>query len=189
MLLRGQAVYAPTLMYRTELLNRIGGVPDVLWEDLAVTLRFAAVAQPMFHPEALVEYRVHGGNAHLGIVHARRHFHAHAEAVRSLAEWPALPKEHLTSVHDHLAVLDWLDGYLLGGRRLAELRSLPKQPLELVLRRQASDLVRDLSRGDVHRMEAFLWLFGARRAASALAEVLGAPFWTRATRKITRARR
>lgn len=184
MLLRGQAVYAPTLMYHRDLLSQTGGVVDALWEDLAVTLRFAAVAEPHYVANPLVEYRVHDANVHLGIVADRQHFVAHAEAVRLLQGWDGLPEQHRETVEEHAAVWTWLAAYASGELRLGDLRRLPRRPLALVLRRQAADLLRHQPRRETHRLEAALRLVGARDAAAEVAGALGGgPLWTRAARR------
>jgi glycosyltransferase involved in cell wall biosynthesis len=185
-LLRGQAIYAPTLMYRRDLLDRVGGLSQLLWEDLAVTLRFAALGEPAYLPEPLVEYRVHGANVHLGIVARREHVTAQTEAVRSLAAWPGLPIRHRRVVGDHLAVWNELERYAAGDRRLAGLRRVDARVLDGVVRRQAHDLVRDVPGDDVLKLEALLWARGARSAARAVADVRGGSLWLRATRRARR---
>ncbi len=185
-LLRGQAIYAPTLMYRRDLLERVGGLQEGLWEDLAATLRFACVAEPGFHTEALVEYRLHDANVHSGIVDRGLHFRAHAEAVRSLSRWTELPSAYRPAVADHLAVWEVLERYAAGDRVLRGLWRADRQVVDGVMRRQAPDLVRDLAPDQVLRLELTLQLRGARDGARAIADLRGGPVGRRALRKARR---
>jgi glycosyltransferase involved in cell wall biosynthesis len=184
-LLRGQAIYAPTLMYRRALLDRAGGVNEGLLEDLAVTLRFAVLAEPVFVAAPLIEYRVHGTNVHLAIADRRMHFAAHAEGVRSLLAWDGLPPERRRDVEEHARVWLWLEGYAAGTARTGGLRGLHRPTLDAVVRRQAPEIVGKLSPNDVLRLEVALRLRGAVAAARAISDIRG-PLLQRAARKAVR---
>jgi glycosyltransferase involved in cell wall biosynthesis len=184
-LLRGQAIYAPTLMYRRDFLHRAGGVNDAMLEDLAVTLRFASLAEPAFVPEPLLEYRVHGTNVHLTIAQRRLHFAAHAEAVRSLLAWDGLPAEHRAVVTEHARVWLWLEGFSDRTARVGELRGLDRATLDAVVRRQAPEIVAKLPGDDVLRLEVALRLRGATGAARAIAGIRG-PLARRAVNRAVR---
>src|SRR5688500_5501206 len=156
-LLRGQAVYAPTRMYRRTLLDRAGGLEQALWEGLVVTLRFAAMGEPAFIAEPLVEYRVHGANVHLDQLGRGLHIPAHLEAVRSLAAWPDLAPALRPVVAEHVAVWEALAALKAG--RIA-LRGVPRGALDAVVARQAYDLVREIDGALLRRFEAALLLRG-----------------------------
>lgn len=182
-LLRGQAIYAPTLLFRRDLLERAGGVQDALWEDLALTLRFAALAEPVYVAKPLVEYRVHGANVHLDLLDRGLHIDAHRQAVESLAAWPDLPERHRPVVAEHLAVWQALAGLRDG--TLPD-RTVPKRALDGVVRRQARDLVREVDGALLRRFEVALRLRGLHDAARAIADVRGGPIWRRALRSAGR---
>jgi glycosyltransferase involved in cell wall biosynthesis len=184
-LLGGQGIYAPALMYRRDFLTRIGGLQHGRWEDLATTLRFAALAEPVFVAEPLVEYRVHGANVHLTYVRRREHATAHAEAIRSLLSWAALPEAARPTVAAHAEVWALLER-LVAGERVTP-RAVTRAALDGVVRRQAADLVRDVDGDVLRRFEVALRLAGARDAARAIADVRGGPLWRRALRKARRA--
>lgn len=183
MLLRGQAIYAPTLMYRRTLLERIGGLSQALWEDLVVTLRFAALAEPAYVDEPLVEYRVHGGNVHLDLLERGLHIGAHLEAVRTLVSWADLPGAARPVVAEYLRVWEALAA-LKEGR--VELRGVSRRALDGVAARQAYDLVREIDGAVLRRFEAALLLRGCRRGAAAIGDVRGGPLVRRVVRKVAR---
>jgi glycosyltransferase involved in cell wall biosynthesis len=172
-LLRGQAIYAPTLMYRRDLLDRVGGVRAEVLEDLATTLRFAAVAEPVFVAAPLIEYRVHGTNVHLDIARRGMHFAVHAAAVRTLLDWPGLAPDVRPVVTEHARVWQFLAGYEAGTARAGGLRGLHRATLDGVVRRQAHDLVDRLPPDRVLRLELALRLRGARAGARAIGDIRG----------------
>ncbi|MDT7537956.1 MAG: hypothetical protein QOI82_1541 [Actinomycetota bacterium] len=179
-LLRGQAIYAPTLMYRRELLDSVGGVVQAMWEDLATTLRFAALSEPVFLAQPLIEYRVHGANLHLDVLQAKRHMAAHQEAVRLLLGWSALPAAARPVALDHAAAWDALAA--LADSRRPALRAASRAALNGVVRRQAKDLLRDIDADRLRAFEIQLRIRGAHDAARAIAELRG-PLMLRALRK------
>jgi glycosyltransferase involved in cell wall biosynthesis len=183
-LLRGQAIYAPTLMYRRDLLDEVGGVVEAMWEDLATTLRFAAISEPVFLPEPLIEYRVHGQNLHLDVLKARRHVAAHRQAVQLLLEWDGLPASHRKTALDHAAAWDVLAA--LSDHRRPTLGGASRTALNGVVRRQAKDLLRDIDPARLRSFEIQLRMRGAHDAARAIAELRG-PLLLRAVRKARRA--
>jgi glycosyltransferase involved in cell wall biosynthesis len=178
-LLRGQGIYAPTLMFRRSLFDR-SEPAQALWEDLVITLRFAAMAEPAYVAEPLVEYRVHGANVHLDLLERGLHIAAHVEAVTALATWGALPYEARAVVGEHLKV--WQALAALKEGRVA-LRGLSRDALDGVVARQARDLVREVDGGVLRRFEAALLLRGARRGAAAIGEVRGGPLVRRVLRR------
>jgi glycosyltransferase involved in cell wall biosynthesis len=182
-LLRGQAIYAPTLMYRRSFYDSVGGVADAMWEDLATTLRFAAVSEPVFVTQPLVEYRVHDANLHLGLLAAKRHVHAHAQAVRLLQEWPRLPPSARQIADSYAAAWRALEELVDSGR--PKLRGVPADELSRVVRRQSKDLLRDIDPDVLRRFEIALWRHGARDGARAIGELRG-PLLLRARRKLMR---
>ncbi|HEU0132122.1 MAG TPA: glycosyltransferase [Mycobacteriales bacterium] len=183
-LLRGQGVYAPTLMYRRDLLERIGGLSQALWEDLVVTLRFAALGEPAFVPEPLVEYRVHGANVHLDQLARGLHVTAHVEAVASLLAWPDLPAAARPVAEAHAEA--WAVLARLQRGEPPRPRSAPRAALDGVVRRQARDLVREIGSAELRRFEVALRLAGCHGGARAIADVRGGPIWRRALRRLVR---
>jgi glycosyltransferase involved in cell wall biosynthesis len=179
-LLRGQAIYAPTLMVRRDLLEQCGGFSDALWEDLALTLRLSALADPAYIPHPLVEYRVHGANLHLTLLDGGLHLDAHVAAVRNLAEWSPLPPDAARVVREHLAVWN-----ALAALRRGELppTGLSRSALSGVVVRQARDLVREVDGKTLRRLEILLRLRGLHEAARALGEARGGPLLRRAIHK------
>ena len=183
-LLRGQGIYAPTLMYRRDLLERAGGLRPALWEDLMVTLRFAALAEPVFLAEPLVEYRLHGANAHLDLVDRGLHVTAQVECIDGLLEWPGLPDALRPVVLEHAAVWEVLARLERGQVRRRDLRGVAPGALAGVVRRQARDLLREIEPVRLRRFEALLRLAGHPAAARELAEARGRPRWRQGVRRV-----
>jgi hypothetical protein len=167
-------------MYKRSLLNRVGGVAKAMWEDLATTLRFSSLSEPTYIAKPIVEYRVHDRNVHLGIVGARRHVHAHAEAIRLLESWSDLPAAQRPVVAAHSEAWKALEQLADEGR--ARLAGVPQRELSAVVRRQASDLLRDLDIGTLRRFELALLAHGCYDGARALGEGRDA-LWLRAARR------
>ena len=181
-LLRGQAIYAPTLMFRRDLFER-SEPAQAMWEDLVLTLRFAAVAEPAFVAEPLVEYRVHGANVHLDLLARGLHIDAHVESVRALLAWGPLPAAARPVAEEYLRVWEALAA-LKDGR--VALRGVSRRALDEVAARQAYDLVREIDGAVLRRFEAALLLRGCRTGAKAIGEVRGGPLARRVVRRLTR---
>lgn len=182
MLLRGQAIYAPTLMFRRSLFER-SEPAQAMWEDLVLTLRFASVAEPAFVAEPLVAYRVHGANVHLDLLERGLHIAAHVESVRALLAWDPLPAEARPVAEEYLRVWEALAALKEG--RIA-LRGVSRPALDGVAARQAYDLVREIDGAVLRRFEAALLLRGCRTAARAIGDVRGGPLVKRVVRRLTR---
>ncbi|MCU1589898.1 MAG: hypothetical protein JWP11_1154 [Frankiales bacterium] len=163
-LLAGQGVYAPTLLFRRELLERAGGLQDLFLEDLAITLRFAALAEPLFLSRPLVDYRMHEGQMHLAMVQSRSHLSSHAAAVQHLASWPGLPAVHRSMVDEHVAAWAYLAGVAGGEGGAAPTGAATNA----VVVRQAPELGRDLTRSQMRQLRQELRASGHREAAAAV---------------------
>lgn len=123
---------APTLMFRREALERVGGFdPEIRLEDLLIELKIARAGYPIdVLPDVLAQYRVHGANTYKNyrfmvdnVMRTYAHFRDH----------PAYPKvcgEFRNSMllkcarHDKKLALQLLSELSLGDWNLKTLRGL-----------------------------------------------------------------